>query len=185
VLAPDQRLVSSVRSSQTLLPTSVMLTWGQRRWSSIQGLSALILGIGRDRGEAHGLAVGPISCVIGPCQGTDQGFPRVRQVEGSAILLVVVSDGLNGRRRGKGLDMKWMGRTGGRGPRTTPGDRLVADSEAFLSGDYASHLRRQGELVPGWAWLNVIAHGDLEDLRRASVVPISHGRAHCASSLPN
>ena len=45
--------------------------------------------------------------------------------------------------------------------------RLIADAEAFLSGDYANHLCRQRDIVPGWAWLNTFAHGDLRSLRRA------------------
>ncbi len=45
--------------------------------------------------------------------------------------------------------------------------RLIADTEAFLSGEYASHLRRHRDAVPGWAQLNQIAHGDIESLRSA------------------
>jgi hypothetical protein len=45
--------------------------------------------------------------------------------------------------------------------------RLIADTEAFVLGDYADHLRRHGDMVPGWARMNVLAHGDLERLRRA------------------
>jgi hypothetical protein len=45
--------------------------------------------------------------------------------------------------------------------------RLIADTEAFVSGDYADHLRRHGDMVPGWARLNLLAHSDLERLRRA------------------
>jgi hypothetical protein len=49
----------------------------------------------------------------------------------------------------------------------TASSRLIADAEAFLSGDYAGHLSRQREAVPAWAWLNVFAHGDLSHVRRA------------------
>jgi hypothetical protein len=45
--------------------------------------------------------------------------------------------------------------------------RLIADVEAFLCGDYANHLCRKRDPVPGWAWLNTFAHGDLQSLRRA------------------
>jgi hypothetical protein len=44
---------------------------------------------------------------------------------------------------------------------------------AFLAGDYAQHLRKHGELVPGWARLNGFAHGGLEalELARESTTP--------------
>jgi hypothetical protein len=44
--------------------------------------------------------------------------------------------------------------------------RLIDDTEAFLSGDYANHLRRRRDTVPGWARLNTFAHGDLETVRQ-------------------
>jgi hypothetical protein len=43
--------------------------------------------------------------------------------------------------------------------------RLIDDTEAFLSGDYANHLRRRRDIIPGWARLNTLAHGDLESVR--------------------
>ena len=39
--------------------------------------------------------------------------------------------------------------------------QLVAEAEAFLSGDILSHLQRSGRSIPDWAWLNALAHGDL------------------------
>jgi hypothetical protein len=64
--------------------------------------------------------------------------------------------------------MTWFGRREGKErPLKAAGSRLVADTEAFLSGDYANHLRRQSDGVPGWAQLNNFAHGDIEALRRA------------------
>jgi hypothetical protein len=42
---------------------------------------------------------------------------------------------------------------------------LIAETEAFLSGDYASYLRSRRRGVPGWAWLNSFAHGELTVLR--------------------
>ncbi len=60
------------------------------------------------------------------------------------------------------LAASWAGRRN-RGSRfsTSTSDRLIADTEAFLSGHYADGLRRRGEPVPGWAWLNRLAHGDI------------------------
>jgi hypothetical protein len=52
--------------------------------------------------------------------------------------------------------------------------RLIDDIEAFLSGDYASHLRRRSAAVPGWARLNTFAHGDLQSVRLV-------GRPVCAT----
>jgi hypothetical protein len=37
---------------------------------------------------------------------------------------------------------------------------VVAGAEAFLRGTSARHLRRRRNDVPGWAWLNALAHGD-------------------------
>jgi len=42
---------------------------------------------------------------------------------------------------------------------------LIADTEAFLSGDYATYLKKRRRDVPGWAWLNSFAHGELTTLR--------------------
>ena len=41
---------------------------------------------------------------------------------------------------------------------------LVAETEAFLSGEYATYLRSRRHGVPGWAWLNSFAHGQLPNL---------------------
>ena len=48
----------------------------------------------------------------------------------------------------------------GRTKRQSPEEAVVAGAEAFLRGTSARHLRRQGRDVPGWAWLNALAHGD-------------------------
>lgn len=53
---------------------------------------------------------------------------------------------------------------------------LIADTEAFLSGDYARHMRRHGQVVPTWARLNQLAHGELRSLRHARR-PLSAGRS--------
>lgn len=39
--------------------------------------------------------------------------------------------------------------------------RLVAEIEAFLSGELVAELSQRGDPVPDWAWLNTLAHGDL------------------------
>ena len=64
--------------------------------------------------------------------------------------------------------MTWFGRRRGKELLLiAASSRLIADTEAFLSGEYASHLSRHGDKVPGWAKLNQFAHGDIETLRRA------------------
>jgi hypothetical protein len=45
------------------------------------------------------------------------------------------------------------------------GSVLIADTEAFLLGKYATYLRSRRRDVPGWAWLNSFAHGELAALR--------------------
>ena len=37
--------------------------------------------------------------------------------------------------------------------------------EAYLEGSYVTWLVSNGHSVPGWAWLNRVAHGQLEELR--------------------
>jgi hypothetical protein len=63
--------------------------------------------------------------------------------------------------------MVWFGQHDQERPLTAASSRLVADAEAFLSGDYANHLCRKRDMVPGWARLNTFAHGDLRSVRRA------------------
>jgi hypothetical protein len=63
--------------------------------------------------------------------------------------------------------MRWFGpRHGEERSVAMACSRLIADAEAFLSGNYADHLARQTEAVPGWARLNAFAHGDLRTIRR-------------------
>jgi hypothetical protein len=45
------------------------------------------------------------------------------------------------------------------------GRELVAETEAFMSGRYAEWLIERHESVPAWAWTNLLAHGDVEQLR--------------------
>lgn len=44
---------------------------------------------------------------------------------------------------------------------------LLDECDAFLAGQYAEQLGARGEAVPVWAWVNLLAHGTEEELRRA------------------
>jgi hypothetical protein len=44
--------------------------------------------------------------------------------------------------------------------------QLVAETEAFLSGEVLCRFLRSGHVAPGWAWLNAFAHGDLGCIRQ-------------------
>ena len=55
-------------------------------------------------------------------------------------------------------------RNRGQPPTTYEGAQLIADTEAFLSGDYVDYLWRRGMTAPGWAWLNRLAHGDVQGI---------------------
>lgn len=48
----------------------------------------------------------------------------------------------------------------------TPALDLSGEVEAFLNGTYPEILERRGEPVPAWAWINPLAHGGLDDVRR-------------------
>ena len=69
------------------------------------------------------------------------------------------SDGRRGRKARAAASL-----VGGDGSASS---RLIAGTEAFLSGDYANHLHRHSDRIPGWARLNTLAHGDIDSLRRA------------------
>jgi hypothetical protein len=43
-----------------------------------------------------------------------------------------------------------------------------SEPEALLGGAYVEFLERRGRQVPRWAWINLLAHGDEEALRRAA-----------------
>jgi hypothetical protein len=42
--------------------------------------------------------------------------------------------------------------------------RLISDTEAFLTGTIVGRLVQQNAQVPAWAWLNKVAHGELQNL---------------------
>jgi hypothetical protein len=56
-------------------------------------------------------------------------------------------------------------------------DLLVAGAAAFLSGRYVDHLSQQGDAVPPWTHLNVLAHGGLDELQRVSALRRPEKRA--------
>ena len=54
-------------------------------------------------------------------------------------------------------------------PRTRrKGRELVKECETYLCGRYADHMDAEHRVVPNWAWINVLAHGDLERLREVA-----------------
>ena len=48
------------------------------------------------------------------------------------------------------------------------GAALAGECEAFLAGAYADHLVDQVQVVPAWAWLNLLAHGTEDQVREAA-----------------
>ena len=48
-------------------------------------------------------------------------------------------------------------------------DELGDECEALLSGHYLTHAQREGYPLHGWMWLNLAAHGSLEDVAAAAV----------------
>lgn len=47
-------------------------------------------------------------------------------------------------------------------------DDTIAQCEAYLSGRYTDWLAERGEPVPGWAWVNRLAHGSRRDIAEAA-----------------
>jgi hypothetical protein len=47
-------------------------------------------------------------------------------------------------------------------------EKILPELEALLRGTYVEYLERRGHDVPPWAWINLLAHGTDEALRRAS-----------------
>lgn len=52
--------------------------------------------------------------------------------------------------------------------RPPPTDPLAAQ-EAYRAGRYAEHLLDLGAAVPGWAWVNALAHGNVLDIAAAAL----------------
>lgn len=49
-----------------------------------------------------------------------------------------------------------------------PAETLVDECEALLSGRGAELVWDRGESVPVWGWVNLLAHGSVDDLRAAT-----------------
>jgi hypothetical protein len=47
-------------------------------------------------------------------------------------------------------------------------ERILPELEALLRGTYVEYLERRGHHVPPWAWINLLAHGSEDALRRAA-----------------
>ena len=59
----------------------------------------------------------------------------------------------------------WKGRTQPRDGVLMGARALVQECEWYLSGDFAEQCAQQGDLVPAWAWMNLLAHGTEAQLR--------------------
>jgi hypothetical protein len=77
----------------------------------------------------------------------------------------------------------WPFGFGGRRRRKTDERRLVKECEAFLEGKFAESAVPAGELVPVWAWVNLLAHGTEDQLRREVLMPASVDDWHRARAL--
>lgn len=71
--------------------------------------------------------------------------------------------------------MTWIGRHNSeRKLRLSPlGAELAAETEAFFSGGYIKKLQSAGDPLPGWAWLNCVAHGELGDVQSLQTVAVA------------
>jgi hypothetical protein len=67
--------------------------------------------------------------------------------------------------------------------RTAAQRRLVKECQAFLNGEFAEFGVPAGEPVPVWAWINLLAHGTEEQLRREAIMPAGSDNWHRARSL--
>jgi hypothetical protein len=61
--------------------------------------------------------------------------------------------------------------------------RHVKECEAFLEGKFAESGMPAGELVQVWAWINLLAHGTEEQLRREVLMPAYVDDWHRARAL--
>ena len=51
--------------------------------------------------------------------------------------------------------------------RVRQGAELATDCDAFLTGRYLEHLDSHSDPIPVWAWTNLLAHGNPEQLEAA------------------
>lgn len=62
--------------------------------------------------------------------------------------------------------MSWLRRLMNREQWLAPLEAVLAqETEAFLSGAYVDQRLHRKDAVPGWAWLNTLAHGQLDDIK--------------------
>lgn len=62
--------------------------------------------------------------------------------------------------------MSWLRRLRNKDKWLAPlGAVLAQETEAFLSGGYVNQRLHRKGAVPGWAWLNTLAHGELDDIK--------------------
>jgi hypothetical protein len=52
-----------------------------------------------------------------------------------------------------------------------PDDVVARECESFLAGRWGLDRRNQSRPLPRWAWLDQVAHGDVDDLREAAARP--------------
>ena len=45
---------------------------------------------------------------------------------------------------------------------------LVAECQAFLDGRYAEMMEEAGATAPPWSWMNLLAHGTMDEIRLAA-----------------
>lgn len=92
----------------------------------------------------------------------------IRSVENEQMDPRIDNAGTIGRRRKRTVAVAAL-ENGDCGKRTLRAAkaRLIAESEAFLSGTYAIHLTGHNDDIPVWARLNTLAHGDIDSLKRA------------------
>lgn len=72
--------------------------------------------------------------------------------------------------------------------RPTKRDReaLSAECDAFVTGRYHRILLDRHQLFPDWAWINLLAHADCEELERlAGMTPTRHSPLAVLSYLAN
>lgn len=56
---------------------------------------------------------------------------------------------------------------------------IVEQCSAFLNGTYRELLERRRQSVPAWAWINVLAHCEEDEVKRRAAVPV--GQDDCDS----
>ena len=55
------------------------------------------------------------------------------------------------------------------------GEALATECASFLDGSFAEHLAGLLQVVPPWAWMNLLAHGTEAEVRRAATTFVARG----------